>query len=79
MRAPVLDTGDCDRLSRAYARRVRDLLAVPLESPRGGPAAAPRTLVTYSPKVFVPLTTLCRDVCGYCTFARPPRRGERAT
>ncbi|HEY7731740.1 MAG TPA: 5-amino-6-(D-ribitylamino)uracil--L-tyrosine 4-hydroxyphenyl transferase CofH [Gaiellaceae bacterium] len=37
-----------------------------------------RPLVTYSPKVFVPLTTLCRDVCGYCTFARPPRRGERA-
>ena len=36
------------------------------------------TVVTYSPKVFVPLTTLCRDVCGYCTFARPPRRGERA-
>jgi FO synthase len=36
------------------------------------------SLVTYSPKVFVPLTTLCRDVCGYCTFARPPRRGERA-
>jgi FO synthase len=36
------------------------------------------TLVTYSPKVFIPLTTLCRDVCGYCTFARPPKRGERA-
>ncbi len=36
------------------------------------------TLVTYSPKVFIPLTTLCRDVCGYCTFARPPRRGARA-
>src|SRR5947208_5588065 len=35
-------------------------------------------LVTYSPKVFVPLTTLCRDVCHYCTFARPPRRGQRA-
>src|SRR5919106_6987690 len=35
-------------------------------------------LVTFSPKVFIPLTTLCRDVCGYCTFARPPRRGERA-
>src|SRR2546421_5410624 len=35
-------------------------------------------LVTYSPKVFVPLTTLCRDVCHYCTFARPPRREERA-
>ncbi len=36
------------------------------------------SLVTYSPKVFIPLTKLCRDVCHYCTFARPPRRGERA-
>src|SRR6058998_402208 len=35
-------------------------------------------LVTYSPKVFIPLTRLCRDVCHYCTFARPPRPGERA-
>src|SRR3954453_6969361 len=35
-------------------------------------------LVTYSPKVFIPLTKLCRDVCHYCTFAAPPRRGERA-
>ena len=34
--------------------------------------------VTYSPKVFIPLTTLCRDVCHYCTFAKPPRRGQRA-
>jgi FO synthase len=56
-----------------------DLLSAPLEELlvearrlRRGP------LVTYSPKVFLPLTTLCRDVCGYCTFARPPRRGERA-
>jgi 7,8-didemethyl-8-hydroxy-5-deazariboflavin synthase CofH subunit/7,8-didemethyl-8-hydroxy-5-deazariboflavin synthase CofG subunit len=30
------------------------------------------TRVTYSPKVFVPLTMLCRDKCGYCTFAQPP-------
>ena len=37
-----------------------------------------RPVVTYSPKVFVPLTKLCRDVCHYCTFAGPPRRGERA-
>jgi FO synthase len=35
-------------------------------------------IVTYSPKVFVPLTKLCRDVCHYCTFAHPPKRGERA-
>ncbi|MBV9313873.1 MAG: bifunctional FO biosynthesis protein CofGH [Pseudonocardia sp.] len=31
-----------------------------------------RTRVTYSPKVFVPLTRLCRDRCGYCTFATAP-------
>src|SRR3954451_107779 len=35
-------------------------------------------LITFSPKVFIPLTKLCRDVCHYCTFAKPPRRGERA-
>ena len=29
--------------------------------------------VTYSPKVFIPLTKLCRDRCGYCTFAKAPR------
>src|SRR5918992_3978258 len=34
--------------------------------------------VTYSKKVFIPLTKLCRDSCGYCTFAHPPRPGERA-
>ncbi len=32
------------------------------------------TRVTYSPKVFIPLTMLCRDQCGYCTFAQPPAR-----
>ena len=31
-------------------------------------------VVTYSPKVFIPLTQLCRDVCHYCTFARTPKR-----
>ncbi|MDP6299389.1 MAG: 5-amino-6-(D-ribitylamino)uracil--L-tyrosine 4-hydroxyphenyl transferase CofH [Acidimicrobiales bacterium] len=30
--------------------------------------------ITYSPKVFIPLTHLCRDKCGYCTFAQPPAR-----
>lgn len=31
--------------------------------------------VTYSRKVFIPLTTLCRDRCAYCTFAKPPGAG----
>ena len=35
-------------------------------------------LVSYSRKVFIPLTQLCRDVCHYCTFAHPPRAGELA-
>ncbi len=34
--------------------------------------------ITYSPKVFIPLTQLCRDVCHYCSFAQPPRRGQKA-
>ena len=39
-------------------------------------AAHGRTL-SYSKKVFIPLTQLCRDVCHYCTFAHPPREGEK--
>ena len=35
-------------------------------------------VVSYSPKVFIPLTQLCRDVCRYCTFAQAPRDAEGA-
>ena len=60
----------------------RALTALPAEELLG-PARRLREegkgrLVTYSPKVFIPLTKLCRDVCHYCTFAAPPRKGERA-
>ena len=34
-------------------------------------------VVTYSPKIFIPLTKLCRDVCHYCTFAQTPRYIEQ--
>ena len=61
------------------AHLVSELLTTPLADLMAEARSLRRgRLVTYSPKVFVPLTTLCRDVCGYCTFARPPRRGERA-
>jgi FO synthase len=45
---------------------------------RAGPRrdAAYGRRVTYSPKVFIPLTMLCRDRCGYCTFAKAPARLE---
>src|ERR1700683_4310742 len=33
-------------------------------------------LISYSRKVFIPLTKLCRDVCHYCTFAEVPRAGK---
>ena len=69
-----------DPISPRMRDLVSDLVHTPLDDlmaeARGARARA--THVTYSPKVFIPLTTLCRDVCGYCTFARPPRRGERA-
>ncbi|MEX2048166.1 MAG: 5-amino-6-(D-ribitylamino)uracil--L-tyrosine 4-hydroxyphenyl transferase CofH [Gemmatimonadota bacterium] len=56
-----------------------DLLTAPLDELLAeARRLRPGPLVTFSPKVFIPLTTLCRDVCGYCTFARPPKRGERA-
>jgi FO synthase len=59
-----------------------DLLAADLGSLLAA-AAARRdrltgTRVTYSPKVFIPLTRLCRDRCGYCTFATAPARVEHA-
>ncbi|WP_298209548.1 5-amino-6-(D-ribitylamino)uracil--L-tyrosine 4-hydroxyphenyl transferase CofH [Ferrimicrobium sp.] len=36
------------------------------------------TVITYSPKAFFPFTMLCRDSCGYCTFAKAPARVQRA-
>ncbi len=59
-----------------------DLVAAPLEEVL---AAAGRRRddahgrrATFSPKVFVPLTRLCRDRCGYCTFATAPARVSAA-
>ncbi|MGH8205587.1 MAG: 7,8-didemethyl-8-hydroxy-5-deazariboflavin synthase CofG, partial [Steroidobacteraceae bacterium] len=54
------------------------LESAPLDALMGAAAALTQagfgTHVTYSRKVFIPLTQLCRDVCHYCTFARSPRR-----
>ncbi|HEX4819455.1 MAG TPA: bifunctional FO biosynthesis protein CofGH [Acidimicrobiales bacterium] len=58
----------------------RDLLDLPqdelMATARAIRDATYGTRVTYSPKVFIPLTMLCRDKCGYCTFAQPPARLE---
>jgi len=54
----------------------QDLIRTPLgDLARDAYAKARRAhgfVVTYSPKVFIPLTKLCRDRCGYCTFAQAP-------
>ncbi len=59
---------DLDRLC-AVAARVRDAGLV--EAGRPG-------TITYSPKVFIPVTRLCRDRCHYCTFVTTPGHLERA-
>ena len=55
-----------------------DLLHTPLEDltalARAVRDDAHGRRVTFSPKVFIPLTMLCRDRCGYCTFAKAPAR-----
>jgi FO synthase len=59
-------------------RPLEELLSEARSLREARPAVTSSAVITYSPKVFIPLTKLCRDVCHYCTFARPPRRGERA-
>jgi FO synthase len=58
---------DLDRLTTAAAR-VRDAGLV---------AAGRPAVVTYSPKVFIPVTKLCRDRCHYCTFVETPGQARR--
>ena len=67
---------------------VSDSDALLLDGPAGYPAAAlgavaaelrdrgKGRVVTFSPKVFIPLTRLCRDFCGYCTFRQSPQDAE---
>ncbi len=59
-----------------------DLLGAPPEALLARAAArrdaAHGRVISYSRKVFIPLTQLCRDVCHYCTFAHAPRSGQPA-
>jgi FO synthase len=59
------------------ARSIEELLRMPLEDMLRAAErltlAGHGRLVSYSRKVFIPLTHLCRDVCHYCTFAKAPR------
>ncbi|CAG2157663.1 FO synthase [Cupriavidus yeoncheonensis] len=68
---------DQARLSNdeAYALAGADLSTLMLAAAQRRDAAHGH-VVSYSRKVFIPLTQLCRDVCHYCTFAHPPRKGQ---
>ena len=59
-----------DLQARFEAQPIAALLA----EARARRAAGHGATVSYSRKVFIPLTQLCRDTCGYCTFARTPSR-----
>lgn len=75
--------GAAGELEREEARELARLVgADPLPAMRAAAALRDRAFgvrVSYSRKVFIPLTRLCRDNCGYCTFARPPRRASGPT
>lgn len=76
----VLQTTSVDFLSTADALALAaiDDTAVLAARARKLRDAHHGQVITYSRKVFIPLTHLCRDVCHYCTFARTLKRIEQA-
>jgi FO synthase len=73
----TLDPVEAEILLSARDEDLADLCASAARVRDSGLAAAGRPgIVTYSRKVFIPLTRLCRDRCHYCTFATTPNRLE---
>jgi FO synthase len=64
------------RLGTAHAALITTPIDELQAGARGVRHAAHGNRITFSPKVFIPLTMLCRDRCGYCTFAKAPARVE---
>jgi FO synthase len=71
----ALDLDEATVLLHARDEDLHALLAYAARARDAGLAAAGRPgVITYSRKVFIPLTRLCRDRCHYCTFATVPGR-----
>ena len=69
----TLDAGEAETLLHARSDQLDVLCAAAARVRDAGLAAAGRAgLITYSRKVFIPLTRLCRDRCHYCTFVTVP-------
>jgi FO synthase len=70
-----LDVAEATVLLHARGEDLQTLLSYAGRTRDAGLEAAGRPgVITYSRKVFIPLTRLCRDRCGYCTFATVPHR-----
>jgi FO synthase len=70
-----LDQSEAAILLHARGEQLTELLGYAARTRDAGLAAAGRPgVITYSRKVFIPLTRLCRDRCGYCTFVTVPGR-----
>jgi FO synthase len=71
----ALDQGEAATLLHARGDQLTELLGYASRTRDAGLERAGRPgVITYSRKVFIPLTRLCRDRCGYCTFATVPGR-----
>ena len=71
----ALDVDEATVLLHARGEDLQRLLEYASRTRDAGLQAAKRAgVITYSRKVFIPLTRLCRDRCGYCTFATVPHR-----
>jgi FO synthase len=71
----ALDVDEATVLLHARGEDLQRLLEYASRTRDAGLEAARRpNVITYSRKVFIPLTRLCRDRCGYCTFATVPHR-----
>src|SRR5580704_311188 len=76
MEVPVTSIAPAGPISRGDAVRLigcsDDDLSELLSAARAAKERFKPGVITYSRKVFIPLTNLCRDYCGYCTFRRDP-------
>jgi FO synthase len=76
LREHLRETGDGKTLSREVAEQLLrcddDVLAELLATAQAMKQRHHPGVITYSRKVFLPLTNLCRDYCGYCTYRRDP-------
>src|ERR1019366_3832424 len=71
----ALDQAEAAILLHARGDQLAELLGYAARTRDAGLAAAGRPgVITYSKKVFIPLTRLCRDRCAYCTFVTVPGR-----